>query len=1152
VTVANVSLKDIHKILPKLTTAEQEQLLAELDKLDKLKTRALSRKRFLKFVEEVWPSFIAGRHHAKMADAFERVARGELKRLIINMPPRHRLDIREQIPTTQGWKTVETVEVGDYVFAPDGAPVQVTGKSAEYDEEIYEVTTSDGQVVRCDATHLWTVRFGSNDRPYQTLSTQEILHKLETESWRRTGNLPILPPQGAAEYPHKDNLPLTPYMLGVWLGDGSSYDATVGCGYSDQSAMRAQVEAEGYKTTHNPKYQQFNVLGLYKPLREQGFLRNKHIPEAYLCASIPQRMALLQGLIDTDGDVTEEGKVTFNNSNERLIDDVLCLLHGLGVQARKTRRQTGYKGKPSQPSFRVMFKLANAARLPRKAVRCRDKQGNWGRSIDIRKTAERGTVQCLEVANEDGLFMAGRGWVVTHNTKSEFASYLLPAWFLGLNPGKKIIQCSHTGELAVGFGRKVRNLVDTEVYHETFPDLKLAADSKAAGRWNTSKGGDYFAIGVGGAVTGKGADVLIIDDPHALEVSTLIPTMKGFVELQDLAVGDFVFGPDGEPTKVVAKSAVYHERQLYAVETYDGATIYADAEHLWRIRTSTRVTDPYQNVPTRELLTKRSSAFMIPRHSAVQYEVANLPVDPWVLGAWLGDGTSSLGRMTAHPDDAIFMRGEYKRRGYETTDLTDKFSFGVKGLRAELIALGVLDNKHIPQAYLTASFHQRMDLLCGLIDTDGNVTIGGQCVFHNKDVALVDQVVELLHSLGRKCRRRSYHTKGKFGACLMHRVTFKLKDCALMPRKRHRTKTTHDKQHRSIVVTDTGRTGSVQCITVEREDGLFLAGRGYVVTHNSEQEAAIAEINPDIYDKTYEWYTSGPRQRLQPGGAIVVVMTRWSKRDLTGQILKDAAANGSLDEWEVIEFPAILPSGNPLWPEFWDLDELEKVKRDVPNSKWMAQYQQNPVSESAAIVKREWWQEWPHDEPPNCDFILQSWDTAFEKTSRADYSACTTWGVFYQPDDNGTTQANIILLNAFRDRMEFPELKRAAIEEYKEWQPDGIIIEKKASGAPLIYEMRAMGIPVQEFTPTRGNDKISRLNGVADIFASGRVWAPATRWAEEVIDEVADFPAGQNDDYVDTVSMAMHRFRRGGYVTTNLDEPEDIMYFKSHKHQGYY
>jgi predicted phage terminase large subunit-like protein len=419
------------------------------------------------------------------------------------------------------------------------------------------------------------------------------------------------------------------------------------------------------------------------------------------------------------------------------------------------------------------------------------------------------------------------------HTKSEFASYLLPAWFLGKYPHKKVIQTSHTAELAVGFGRKVRNLVDTDTYHQIFPDLSLSADSKAAGRWNTSKGGDYFAIGVGGAVTGKGADLLIIDDPH------------------------------------------------------------------------------------------------------------------------------------------------------------------------------------------------------------------------------------------------------------------------------------------------------------------------------SEQEAALAEINPDIYDKTYEWYTSGPRQRLQPGGAIVIVMTRWSKRDLTAQVLKSAAQRGG-DEWEVIEFPALLPSGNPLWPEFWSLNELAALKEELPNSKWMAQYQQNPTGDQSAIVKREWWKIWERDAPPQCEFVLQSWDTAFEKTQRADYSACTTWGVFYHPDDNGIEQANIILLNAFRDRMEFPTLKRTAIEEYRDWSPDSIIIEKKASGAPLIYEMRAMGIPVQEFTPTRGNDKISRLNAVSDLFASGRVWAPGTNWAEEVIDEVASFPGSEHDDYVDSVSMAMHRFRRGGYVTTALDAEDEPVYFRRIRNQGYY
>ena len=418
------------------------------------------------------------------------------------------------------------------------------------------------------------------------------------------------------------------------------------------------------------------------------------------------------------------------------------------------------------------------------------------------------------------------------HTKSEFASYLLPAWFLGNYPGKKVIQTSHTAELAVGFGRKVRNLVDQESYKAVFSGVELQADSKAAGRWATNAGGDYFAIGVGGAVTGKGADLLIIDDPH------------------------------------------------------------------------------------------------------------------------------------------------------------------------------------------------------------------------------------------------------------------------------------------------------------------------------SEQEAALAEINPDIYDKTYEWYTSGPRQRLQPGGAIVVVMTRWSKRDLTGQVLKSAAQRGG-DEWEVIEFPALLPSGNPLWPEFWSLKELAALKEELPNSKWQAQYQQNPTSEVSAIVKREWWQVWEKEDPPSCEFTLMAWDTAFEKSQRADYSALTTWGVFYHPDDTGISQANIILLNAFRERMEFPRLKQEAIDQYKEWDPDSVIIEKKASGSPLIYEMRAMGIPVQEFTPSKGNDKISRLNAVSDLFASGRVWAPNTQWAEEVIDEVASFPSGEHDDYVDSVSLALMRFRKGGYLRTNLDEPDETKYFKR-KFEGYY
>jgi len=311
----------------------------------------------------------------------------------------------------------------------------------------------------------------------------------------------------------------------------------------------------------------------------------------------------------------------------------------------------------------------------------------------------------------------------------------------------------------------------------------------------------------------------------------------------------------------------------------------------------------------------------------------------------------------------------------------------------------------------------------------------------------------------------------------------------------------------------------------------------------------MAASNPDIYDKVFEWYTSGPRQRLQPGGSIVVVMTRWAQRDLTGQVLKSAAQRSG-EEWEVIEFPAILPSGRPLWPQFWSLEELTALREELPNAKWQAQYQQNPVGNESAIVKRDWWKWWEKDDPPVCEYILQSWDTAFEKTQRADYSAGTTWGIFSCEEDNFAP--NIILLNTYKKRVEFPDLKRDVMREYNEYEPDSLIVEKKASGAPLIYDLRAMGIPVQEYTPSKGQDKIARLNSVSDIIASGKVWVPRTRWAEELVDEVAAFPSGEHDDLVDATTLALMRFRQGGFLRLPSDEPEEIQWFKSHRRERFY
>ena len=325
--------------------------------------------------------------------------------------------------------------------------------------------------------------------------------------------------------------------------------------------------------------------------------------------------------------------------------------------------------------------------------------------------------------------------------------------------------------------------------------------------------------------------------------------------------------------------------------------------------------------------------------------------------------------------------------------------------------------------------------------------------------------------------------------------------------------------------------------------GGSITGRGadllIIDDPHSEQDA----MNPASYDRVYEWYTSGPRQRLQPGGRIIVVMTRWSVADLTGKLMK-AQKEPKADQWEVIEFPAILPSGNPVWPGYWKLEELESVKASVSILKWNAQYQQNPTAEEGSLIKREWWKEWKQEEPPPCEAIIQSWDTAFLKTQRADYSACTTWGVFYHPDDTGKDRANLILLHAFKEKYEFPELKKAAHEAYWEWEPDQMIVEAKAAGSPLIFELRAMGIPVTEFTPSRGQDKIARVNAITDLFASGVIWSPSKRWAEEVIEECAAFPSGDHDDLVDSTTQALLRFRQGGWIRSNLDDEDDEMMYR--------
>lgn len=341
--------------------------------------------------------------------------------------------------------------------------------------------------------------------------------------------------------------------------------------------------------------------------------------------------------------------------------------------------------------------------------------------------------------------------------------------------------------------------------------------------------------------------------------------------------------------------------------------------------------------------------------------------------------------------------------------------------------------------------------------------------------------------------------------------------------------------------------------------GGSLAGRGadLLIVDDAHSEQDVLNGKFEVFERAYQWFTYGARTRLMPGGRVAIVNTRWHMDDIIGRVTRDMTQNPEADQYEIVEFPALLEIKDSktgkfvekaLWPEFFDIQELYRTKATMPPFQWNAQYQQRPTAEEAAIIKRDWWQLWVYEEPPSCEYIIMSLDAAAETHNRADFTGITTWGVFFHEE---TEMHNVVLLNSVKDRFEFPELKRKALEEYNFWEPDSFIVEKKSAGTALYQELRRMGMPVQEFTPHRGSgDKLARLNSVTDIVASGLCWVPRTRWAEELVDEVAAFPFGSNDDLVDCTVMALMRFRQGGFIALPTDEMDDPMPFR--RREAYY
>lgn len=342
--------------------------------------------------------------------------------------------------------------------------------------------------------------------------------------------------------------------------------------------------------------------------------------------------------------------------------------------------------------------------------------------------------------------------------------------------------------------------------------------------------------------------------------------------------------------------------------------------------------------------------------------------------------------------------------------------------------------------------------------------------------------------------------------------------------------------------------------------GAAIAGKrgeiGIIDDPISEQDA----YSETTLKRFQDWYPGGFRTRLMPGAPVVWIQTRWQYNDPAGWKLREAAEKATSEQWEVISLPAILDEeaaqilgdgakpGEALFPELWPLEELKSIRAELSTSQWEALYLQKPKPEEGGILKKHWWRKWPEGKPlPQCVHILQSWDTAYSEKDleKNSYSARTSWGIFL---DEQSGRHCMIMLDAWRARVDYPDLRREANRSYDEHKPDRVLIEKKASGQSLIQDLRRSGVPVSTYQPDR--DKVSRAYAVQAMLESGQIYYPDRRWAQGVIDECALFPHGDHSDWVDTCTQAW-LFLRNGWWVDHPDDPEDEELPKSNERRLY-
>jgi predicted phage terminase large subunit-like protein len=631
--------------------------------------------------------------------------------------------------------------------------------------------------------------------------------------------------------------------------------------------------------------------------------------------------------------------------------------------------------------------------------------------IDALEKVERGELKRLILA------------LPPRHGKSETTSKLFLAWYMGRNANREIAFATYNQEYANQRGRAVRDLMASSEYQEVFPDAAVKMHTSASQRFETANKNQFFAVGVGGPLTGRGA--------HCFPAGTLVETEKGLRRIEHIAKdvdAPRVLSYDHKTKRTVWSRVIASQElktdALYTIRTTSGRTLRATADHPIYVR-----------------------GFGYRQAQDIR------PGDPL------------LGKAVAQEHDVPELRERQDRQGGDLPRVLHRTAGTNDGTDVCVVREGLcpedLRGRKVgaPRAY--------SELLLKVLQ---------------REAPRGEEQPKM-----RNVRGFGSVPKSSVLRCVLSRATY--------------------------------------------------AAQAVIDDPIKNREEADS---PNERARLIAWYQSAFRTRLHPGGAIILIATRWHLADLTGYVLSE----NEHENWEVLEFPAILdepasqllgrPIGTALWPERYNLDELHQIRTSVGTREWTALYQQKPVPNGGGVIERDWLRWWGSDKPPECSTIIASWDTAYGQTRTSDFSAVTVWGTFQHEDIEGNSVPCAILLGARRGRWKFGDLKAQMIEIDRKFGCDFTLVESKGPGLSTIQELRSLGLPMKEYVP-RGS-KEHRLDAVSPFFEQGRIYIPKGKeWADDYIEQLCNFPASRYDDYVDATSQALRTIRLGGGITTTLD-----------------